>query len=146
MNYKIRKITPQDKAAVIEMMTVFYASDAVSTNGSPQIFENDINACLNANIGLEGFVFVNGEAVLGYGMTSRGFSTEVGRECVWVEDLYIKDEYRGLGIGGAFLEYVKEENKGLTVKLEVETENERAIAVYKKHGFCALPYHVMATK
>ena len=139
----IRKIAPEDSAAVAEMMRVFYASPAVSTNGSEEIFKNDIAACFQKESGLSGFVFERGGNIAGYGMTSAGFSTEAGSRCVWIEDLYVKPEYRACGIGGLFLEFVKREAGGLPVKLEVETENEKAISVYKKHGFKALPYHVM---
>ena len=140
-----RKFKETDKETIKEMMKVFYASPAVSTNGSNEIFETDIAACLDKNSILEGFAFEEGGEIIGYGMTYKGFSTEVGKECVWVEDLYIKEEWRHKGIGGKFLEYLKETYKGLILKLEVETENEAALSVYKKHGFKLLPYHVMRT-
>ena len=143
MDILIRKMTKEDAPAVTEMMRVFYASPAVSTNGSEEIFARDTAACFCEDSGLSGFVFEVSGNIAGYGMTSPGFSTEAGSRCVWIEDLYIKPQYRGRGIGGRFLEYVRSANPGLVLKLEVETENENAIAVYKKHGFKALPYHVM---
>ena len=39
----------------------------------------------------------------GYGMAAKSFSTEYGRQCIWLEDIYIKAEYRGLGIGSLLL-------------------------------------------
>ena len=41
-NTNIRKMTKQDKQAVIEMMRVFYTSPAVFSNGSENIFLQDI--------------------------------------------------------------------------------------------------------
>ena len=41
MEYKIRKMILSDKKEVLFMMKNFYASDAVYTNGSDEIFEND---------------------------------------------------------------------------------------------------------
>ena len=41
MNKIIRKMCDSDKNEVIHMMNVFYSSDAVYTNGSIEIFEND---------------------------------------------------------------------------------------------------------
>ena len=140
-----RKFKETDKETIKEMMKVFYASPAVSTNGSNEIFETDIAACLDKNSILEGFAFEEVGEIIGYSMTYKGFSTEMGKECVWIEDLYIKEEWRHKGIGGKFLEYLKETYKGLVLKLEVETENEAALSVYKKHGFKLLPYHVMRT-
>ena len=40
-------MTIEDKAAVFEMMKVFYASPAVLSNGSDEIFSNDIENCIN---------------------------------------------------------------------------------------------------
>ena len=37
MNTKIRTMVREDKSVVMDMMRVFYASDAVSTNGSDEI-------------------------------------------------------------------------------------------------------------
>lgn len=44
-NTNIRKMTAGDKQAVIEMMRVFYTSPAVFSNGSENIFLQDIEAC-----------------------------------------------------------------------------------------------------
>ena len=56
MNSIIRPMTPKDKNSVLEMMRVFYASPAVFTNGSDDIFRNDIEnyikeSCRGAGIG-----------------------------------------------------------------------------------------------
>ncbi len=139
-----RKIEEKDRKEIFDMMSVFYRSDAVSTNGSPEIFNNNISACLDDNINLYGYVFSEDGEIAGYGMVTKSFSTEAGKECFWVEDLYIKPEYRGKGTGGQFLDFLRDKYKGYALKLEVEAENERAIAVYKKHGFSELPYFVMA--
>ena len=140
-----RKIEEKDRKEVYDMMSVFYNSAAVFTNGTPEILNNDILACLNDNIDLYGYVFVENDNIAGYGMITKSFSTEAGKECFWVEDLYLKPEYRGKGIGGQFLDFLRDKYKGYALKLEVETENERAITVYKKHGFSELPYFVMTT-
>ena len=42
----IRAMELRDKAEIIEMMRVFYASPAVLSNGSEEIFLRDIYQCL----------------------------------------------------------------------------------------------------
>ncbi len=59
------------------------------------------------------------------------------------EDIYIKEEYRGLGFGSRFIEFVGERYPDAVLRLEVEQENERAVAVYEKKGFSVLPYMEM---
>ena len=78
--------------------------------------------------------------MVGYGMLAKSYSTEYGKKCIWIEDIYIKDEYRGCGIGSRFFDYVMEKFPSALLRLEVEAENERALRVYKKNGFDFMPY------
>ncbi len=136
----IRKMKESDRNSVIDMMRVFYASDAVSTNGSDEIFTNDFINCINDSPYLEGYVFENDGQTVGYGMIAKSFSTEFGKPCIWIEDIYLKPEFRRLGIGTKFLQFVQKSYPDALFRLEVEPENEKAINAYKKCGFNALPY------
>lgn len=137
---EIRKMTQQDADEILEMMRVFYASPAVLSNGSEEIFQNDIENCINDSPYLEGYVFVEGNELLGYAMLAKSFSTEFGKPCIWIEDLYMKPECIGQGIGTRFFDYVDERYPNHVKRLEAEEENERAIHVYRKCGFEVLPY------
>ena len=143
MNSRIRNMTEADRGAVMDMMRVFYASPAVLSNGSEEIFTADIDGCVNDSPYLEGYILEGDEGIIGYGMVAKSFSTEFGKPCMWIEDLYVKDAYRGFGLGSAFLRFVEEKYPNSILRLEVEEENERAIGVYKKCGFEALPYMEM---
>lgn len=136
----IRKILESDRESVEKMMRVFYASDAVSTNGSPEIFRADIDACINDCPYLEGYVFEKDGITIGYGMLAKSFSTEFGKSCIWIEDLYLMEEYRGMGFGSNFLRFVESIYPDSLLRLEVEEENSVAVSAYKKNGFESLPY------
>ena len=140
MEITIRSMMEQDRQEVLQMMRVFYASDAVQSNGSEEIFEKDICNCVEENPYLEGYIFEKEGKVLGYAMAAKSFSTEFGKPCIWIEDLYMKPESRGFGIGSHFFRYIKEKYPDAVLRLEVEPENERAIHVYKKAGYEVLPY------
>ena len=140
MSPQIRKITEKDRAAVISMMREFYSSPAVSTNGSEEIFNADIDTCLDDSPYLEGYVFDLEGTLQGYAMLAKSFSTEYGKRCIWIEDLYILKEYRGNGLGSRFIEFVKEKYPASLLRLEVEEENEAAVHTYKKAGFDFFPY------
>lgn len=132
-----------DKDCILDMMRVFYASPAVLSNGSEEIFNSDIDNCVGECPYVEGYVFQEEDKVQGYGMVAKSFSTEFGKPCIWIEDLYIKPEYRGLGIGSSFFEYIEKKYPDAILRLEVERENEKAIRVYEKCGYEELPYMEM---
>ena len=136
----VREMKEGDRAAVTDMMRVFYASPAVLSSGSEEIFEADVDACLSDSPYLEGYVFGGGEGILGYAMVARSFSTEFGKPCVWIEDLYVKPESRSSGIGGAFFAFLFEKYDGCVFRLEAEEENRGAVRLYEKCGFEILPY------
>lgn len=73
-------------------------------------------------------------------MVAKSFSTEFGKPCVWIEDLYIKDEYRGLGLGKQLMNFITDKYTNCIFRLEVEKENEIAVKLYEKCGFSVLPY------
>lgn len=136
----IRPMTEPDTAKVLEMMRTFYTSPAVLSNGSETIFKNDVMACIEENPYLEGYVFPENNGIAGYAMVAKSFSTEFGKPCIWIEDLYIAPEYRGRGIGTEFLTYIENKHPDSVLRLEAEASNHNAIHVYEKCGYECLPY------
>ncbi len=136
----IRKMQANDASQVLEMMRVFYASPAVLSNGSEEIFQNDVAECVSGSPYLEGYVFEQNGVIQGYTMIAKSFSTEFGKRCIWIEDLYVQPEFRGKGLGGAFLQHIQELYPGALFRLEAEQENEGAVRLYEKMGFEVLPY------
>lgn len=155
----MRDMRRGDREGVLALMRAFYASEAVFTDGSDEIFRRDIAECVSDSPYAEGFVFAEltdsgsdaaGEQsekqvpkegqLLGYAMIAHSFSTEFGRRCIWIEDLYLKEEARGLGIASQFLDYLASEYPDALHRLEAEHENGHAMDVYKRKGFGELPY------
>ena len=129
-----------DRDCIRDMMRRFYASPAVSTDGSEEIFNHDIENCVGESPYLEGYVFEENGILLGYGMVAKSFSTEFGRPCMWIEDIYLEPEYRGTGIGSKFFKYLEEKYPGVILRLEVDKDNTNALNFYKKCGYEQLPY------
>jgi len=136
----IRKMTQKDTEPVLAMMQVFYASPAVLSNGSKEIFAADVAACVSDNPYLEGYIFEDEGMIMGYAMVAKSFSTEFGKPCIWIEDLYVKPRYRSMGLGSAFFAYIQAQYPGCLFRLEAEKENEGAVKLYKRMGFEELPY------
>ena len=135
-----RKIIQADKKIVVDMMRKFYNSPALLTNGSEKIFDCNVESCIKNSPFIEGFVFVEENKIIGYGMLAKSFSTEFGGECIWIEDIYLEENFRGRGIGTNFIQHVKKIYPEKILRLEAEKENSKAVNLYKSLGFEELPY------
>lgn len=140
----IRPMAERDRADVLAMMRVFYASPALLTHGSETIFQADVDACVGDSPYLEGYVYEDARGVQGYAMVARSYTTEFGRPCVWIEDLYLNENCRGRGVGSRFFDYIENRYPDAALRLEVERGNEKAVALYKKRGFAPVSYLGMA--
>lgn len=141
---RMRLMREDDREAVLAMMRVFYTSEAVLSNGSEEIYNNDITACVSDSPYAEGYVFLDEEGrVGGYTMLAKSYSTEFGKPCIWIEDIYLAEELRGLGLASYFFDYIKEEYPDAVHRLEAEHENEHAVEVYRNNGFDEIPYMEM---
>lgn len=140
MKMTYRKMTQADFDAVLDMMRTFYTSPAVASDGSEEIYRADIEACLDPDMPLTGYVFCRSGACVGYAMTVQSFSTEYGRPCIWIEDLYLRPEARGQGIGRRFFEELAAAHPDAVLRLEAETENAPAVHLYRSVGFTDVPY------
>lgn len=145
--FKIRPMEDRDTEEVLAMMKVFYDSPAILHKASEEVLRRDIRDCVRDVPFVEGFVFEKENQIAGYSMIAKSYSTEYGGICIWIEDLYIKPEYRGSGIGTQFFSYLEEQygENAVRLRLEVEKDNARAIGVYKKCGYQELSY-VQMTK
>ena len=143
-NYSLRPMEAADKETVIEMMRGFYASEAVHSNGSEEVFNNDVDVCVSDDPFASGYVFTREDgSICGYSMLAHSYSTEYGRHVIWIEDLFLEEDARNKGLSSMLLDLINEKYPGHIHRLEVEETNLRAIRTYKKKGFMTLPYAEM---
>ena len=62
---------------------------------------------------------------------------------IWVEELFMRSQYRGKGLGNEFFDFLYRERPAARYRLEIEPENVRAAALYERKGFCSLGYGQM---
>lgn len=144
MEITIRKMERRDADQVYDMMRVFYDSPAVLHTSSDAVLKQDIEDCLGDLPLVEGFVFEKEGTLVGYAMTALSYTTEYGGVCVWLEDIYLSPACRRSGIASRFFSYLEELHpEAVRFKLEVEQENETAIAAYRRNGYEISPYYEM---
>ena len=86
---------------------------------------------------------------MGYALLSSKFSHEAGGRELWLEEFYVRQPYRGQGIGQEFLRFLtrwQDSEKICRLRLEVEPENDRASRLYESFGFEPLGYAQMTRK
>lgn len=131
-------ISKKDIEILVAMMQDFYAIDGYPINAevSKGLFQNFIE---NQNSGRAWLIESNGE-VAGYVILTFIFSFEFGGWIAFVDELYIKESFRGKGIGKSSIDFIKQEAHRLELKLlylEVEHHNSNAKKLYLDKGFTA---------
>ncbi|MBQ9922489.1 MAG: GNAT family N-acetyltransferase [Clostridia bacterium] len=140
----IREININDKELYINLAKEFYSSDAVLSPLPDEFHERAFCEAVNSKIYLRIFIFEYDGKTAGYSTVSKKFETEAGGFTMWIEDFYVREEFRGKGIGKEFLDYMDNNFPyARRLRLEVEEENEGAVRLYKSRGFEALPYMQM---
>ncbi|MFI5344363.1 MAG: GNAT family N-acetyltransferase [Chlamydiales bacterium] len=77
------------------------------------------------------------DKVVGYALYYYAFSANQGRPILYLEDLYVKPEYRGIGIGSQFLKQLAKyatQNDCCRLEWHVFSWNDSAISFYQKLG------------
>ena len=83
------------------------------------------------------WIICDGANPIGYIVLTFDYSLEYAGKCAWVDEVFVRKQYRGKGIGGQTLEFFAEEAKRLgvrTIHLEVNHGNP-AIELYRRAGF-----------
>lgn len=140
----IRELMAEDKEFFCQIMDEFYRTDAVIKPLSSEIINRVYEDCINSSPFVKAYIFED-EVPFGYGVVGFGYSNEAGGVCLWVEDLYIRSEYRGKGWGSEFFKMLEREygKKVRRMRLEVEPDNHSAVGLYRKFGFDFLEYSQM---
>ena len=138
----IRKMTENDRELYIKMAEEFYSSDAVLHPIPEDHFEKTADEALRSDAYAEIYLLEYEGVPAGYGLTARTFSQEAGGQVLWIEELYIRKEFRSKGLGRKFFSWLEDKNRGKIARfrLEVEEENSRAISLYEKLGYEVLDY------
>jgi GNAT superfamily N-acetyltransferase len=80
----------------------------------------------------------DGDETIGYLVLTLGYSLEYHGRDAFVDEIYIRESHRGRGIGAQAIKFVEQACRRLDVQalhLEVERENTKAQAFYRKVGF-----------
>lgn len=128
--------TLADENLLLELMAEFYAVEhlpfdvAVARAGLRELIENSAYGWVH-------WLRVEGKAA-GYMVVTLGFSLEFHGRGAWVDEIYVREAWRGQGLGRASLAFAEELGRRAGIKalrLEVDRGNARAQRLYRATGF-----------
>jgi diamine N-acetyltransferase len=128
--------TRNDIPIILAMMKEFNAIDNYPFN-QPERTENLELLLENPDFG-KLWIIWQGETVAGYTFLGFGFSFEFKGRDAFVDELFIRPEFQGQGIGKKAIDFIIDEAKKAGVKalhLEAEHHNERGLRLYRTKGF-----------
>ena len=140
----IRKMTTEDRDFYLRAADEFYHTDAVEKPLPMERLNANFDEVMRSDLYLEGLILEHGRKRAGYCLLTKTFHTEAGMT-LWIEDVYILEQFRGKGLGKELFAYLDENYSAKfgRFRLEVEDDNEIAVALYKKNGFRFLEYKQM---
>jgi ribosomal protein S18 acetylase RimI-like enzyme len=129
---------PAHQAAIVELLDM-YCRDEFG-DGKPLSAEARANLMpgLVRHGGARVFLAYVDRQPAGLAICLLGFSTFRAKPLINIHDIAVHPEFRGQGIGQALLDAVAEHARGqgcCKVTLEVRSDNERAMAAYRRAGF-----------
>ena len=142
---EIREATARDLPALRRMMR----SLAEHPPAIP-FQENDVRAALETFLGHaelgQAWLLWLGEKPVGYVILTLGYSFEFRGRDAFIDELYIKPEFRRMGLGRRAMEFVEERARVLGVNalhLEVDRDNDPALELYRRTGYSDHGRHLM---
>jgi len=134
IDLQLAELTHQD--LVMELLQEFYLSEHLAFD------RQSAHAALlrlieDPSLGMIYLINTNNESA-GYCVVTFGYSLEFHGRFALIDEFYIREAFRGLGIGAAALQFVEDQCRQLrisAIRLEVDRSNAGARRLYKRFGF-----------
>jgi len=140
----IRALTENDRKLWLELTGEFYSSPAVDHTIPEKFRENCFDALMSGTPFADAVILEYEGKTAGYALLAITFSQEAGGIAVWIEEAYIREEFRGKGLGHEIFGWVEKKYPAASrYRLEVEDDNVRAIKLYESLGYKKLNYGQM---
>lgn len=138
MEVQFKEYTSKEKKELLDMMTAFNEIDGYHFDR--EIGEKNLSGFTDDKTLGRLFIITHQSKVIGYIILTFGFSFEYKGRDAFIDEFFIKEGYRGQGIGKQAMHFIEEEAIKLNVRaihLEVESHNKNANKLYLNHGFKA---------
>jgi len=136
MDFQIKNAKEKDIPRIVALIREFAAFENLS-DFCEVTEENLRDAMFGANACVEGLLAFSRDEPIGYALFYQNFASFRGQRGFYLEDLYVKPEFRGQKIGEAFLKklaQIARQRNFRRIDFLVLDWNEPAIKFYEKLG------------
>lgn len=136
---------PAHADTVCDMMGGLYAEDVAASGNIPRSFRLTVDHLLAHPDHGRVVLAVAGGAVAGYALLIPYWSNEFAGRVLFVDELFVRPDARGRGIGGGLIRAVLRGRpyEAVAVFLEVSPANARARRLYEALGFRERANHTL---
>ncbi|UTR15396.1 GNAT family N-acetyltransferase [Salipaludibacillus sp. LMS25] len=135
--YKVTK--PANENVINDITTLMMEQmESLSVNVGKEALANTIATALKAHSGAEFFVAESDNLFVGAAFLNSGLGLDKGGAYIWLNDLYVKKDYRRQGIARKLLLnvlYWAEQHKFNGIELETGINNAATKKLYNSLGF-----------
>ncbi|MBQ7035569.1 MAG: tRNA (guanosine(37)-N1)-methyltransferase TrmD [Clostridia bacterium] len=142
---RLRFMKEEDRPLYLEMATAFYNTPGVLHTIPQEHIHKTFDNILSGNPYLNAYMIQFEKKVAGYCLLSHTWSQEGGGLTVWIEELYVRPEFRGHKLADKALRELFNlyEDTACRYRLEVTEDNRIAKKIYYRLGFKGLDYQQM---
>ena len=135
---ELKQAKPEDWPEILDMARAFHAEDGHALTQRGEIaLRNALHASSPFSPYVQVLTVRDDGKIAGYAVICYSFSIEFGGVTSYLDDFYVKPEYRGNGLGTKALEEFEHMSRArgcCIFHLETEAANDKAKAFYMKHG------------
>ncbi len=133
-NFKIAE--KSDTETLVEFIREFYEFEHLKFDES--IVRTALAKILDDDSLGRVWLIQHGDEAIGYVVLTFGYSLEFRGRDAFIDELYIRESYRGQGVGMSVIQFIESVCPSLGIQalhLEVERKNTAAQNLYRKVGF-----------
>ncbi len=136
-NITYREMRKGDTKIVAEYIKELFREDPTPQGMNGKKIERTIKTLLKHKSNGTIFVMEVGKEIIGYATLINFWSNEYGGNIVYIDELFVRKEWRGKGVATKFIQYLakKKINNAVSLFLEVTPQNKKAEELYKRIGF-----------
>lgn len=136
MDISFRQAETSNIPVVLGMMAEFNAIDNYPFD--EKLTQDNLQSFVTSPSAGRLWIICCDEVVAGYMVLAFGFSFEYKGRDAFIDEIYLKQEFRNKGIGKSAMSFIEQQAKALGIKtlhLEVERHNTGANKIYIDRGF-----------